>query len=146
MPWYIALFSFKGRLNRQGFWLGLALDFGLFALCASLFDLQKTFEKNGALFAFLCLLLAGWIFLALAVKRLHDRGRSGVASSILMVPALCYWVGIRLEPSFMAWALANFMPLFIATLLLLDWGVFKGQAQANAYGERGLSIKFFAGN
>ncbi|MBD4935850.1 DUF805 domain-containing protein, partial [Xanthomonas citri pv. citri] len=27
MIWYKALFSFQGRLNRQGFWIGFAINF-----------------------------------------------------------------------------------------------------------------------
>ncbi|MGR3807143.1 Uncharacterized membrane protein YhaH, DUF805 family [Pasteurella testudinis DSM 23072] len=141
MSWLQLLFGFKGRLNRKGFWQGSAICFALLLLLANVLPTQQLFQQTPtALLASALLLLVGWCFLAVVVKRLHDRGRSGSAVTIVIFPVLCYVIANYSE-GMMAWALGKFLPLFFAVLLLLDWGVFRGQAEANRYGERGLALR-----
>ncbi|MDG6895087.1 DUF805 domain-containing protein [Volucribacter amazonae] len=140
MNWYQALFLFKGRLNRQGFWQGIAVALVLLFALATLFPMQQLFQQSHTAFIpLLGLILVSWIILAVCAKRLHDRGRSAWALMMLFLPVLCYFSAP--DSGLMAWALGRFMPIFITTLLLLDWGVFKGIDKANQYGEQGLSIR-----
>lgn len=135
------LFAFNGRLNRKGFWQGFGICFVALLLLANLLPIQQWFQQTAtALLASALLLLVAWCLLAVVVKRLHDRGRSGGAALIMIFPILCYFIA-DYSSGMMTWALGSFLPLFFATLLLLDWGVFRGQASANRYGENGLSLK-----
>ncbi|TNG91427.1 DUF805 domain-containing protein [Pasteurellaceae bacterium USgator11] len=142
MSLWSLLFSFKGRLNRKGFWQGFGICFAVLLLLANLLPMQQLFQQTAtALLASALLLLVLYCLVAVVVKRLHDRGRSGTAVFIVVFPLLCYFVAAYSD-GMMAWALGRFMPLFFGTLLLLDWGVFRGQAEANRYGERGLALQF----
>lgn len=141
MNWYQLLFLFKGRLNRKGFWQGIGIAFALLFILASLFPMQQLLsQKHTALFPLLGLGIVFWIFVAVAIKRLHDRGRSGWAVLMAFLPILCYVVAPP-TGSFMNWALARFLPIFITTLLFLDWGIFKGKCEPNKFGEKGQSLK-----
>lgn len=75
------LFSFKGRIGRRDFWIWIGLWFAgmlvLFSLAGkNLLDIQT------AAFCLVCLL---WPTAAVTVKRLHDRGRSGVWAFLMIV-------------------------------------------------------------
>ncbi|KGQ70592.1 hypothetical protein OA57_05485 [Chelonobacter oris] len=142
MSWAQLLFSFNGRLNRKGFWQGFAICFIVLLLLANLLPLQQWFQQTAtALLASALLLLVGFCLLSVIVKRLHDRGRSAMAVSMLILPILCYFAANYSE-GMMAWALGSFLPLFFAVLLLLDWGVFRGEDGVNRYGAYGLALKF----
>ncbi|VEI46980.1 Predicted membrane protein [Actinobacillus equuli] len=81
------------------------------------------------------LVLAVYSLSAVIIKRLHDRNRSGKAVIMAFVPVVCYGVSLSAQGT-MQWLLGMMMPMFIGTMLLLEWGVFKGNPQANQYGER----------
>ncbi|PJG86092.1 DUF805 domain-containing protein [Conservatibacter flavescens] len=141
MIWYKGLFSFKGRLNRQGFWIGIVSVLLWLFFFANVFPIQQNIEQSQIILLLSVLGLAVWVCLAVVIKRLHDRGRSGWGAFMLILPILCY-ISSPQDDSFLAWALSRLLPLFIITLLLLDLGIFKGQTQANVYGEKGVSISF----
>lgn len=136
MIWYQALFSFKGRLNRQGFWIGFGVNFALLFAFANFLPDPTAYPLS-----LLPLLLVGYSFLAVVVKRLHDRSRSGGAAVMMIVPMVCYATAQAVQ-GIMAWLLGVAMPVFIVTMLLIEWGMFKGNPEANLYGEQGLTIKF----
>lgn len=139
MSWFKLLFSFNGRLNRKGFWQGLGICFLSLLLLANVLPIPQWFEQTStALLALALLLLVLFCSAAVIVKRLHDRGRSGLSVLLLIFPVLCYFAA-DYSQGMMAWALGSFLPLFFAILFLLDWGVFCGEASANQYGERGLA-------
>jgi len=93
MDWTWYLFSFEGRINRAKIWLAALIWFATIYSFMTIF----TFVVVGILFAFHIshfassetmhpvLYLAGspllvifvWLFAATAIKRLHDRARSG---------------------------------------------------------------------
>ncbi|MDO4697254.1 MAG: DUF805 domain-containing protein [Pasteurellaceae bacterium] len=137
MPWYHALFSFQGRLNRKGFWIGFGLNFAFLFIFAN-FVLNPTAYSW---ISVLPLLLSAYSLSAVIVKRLHDRNRSGKALLMVLVPIFCY-VGSLGSTGTMAFLLGLFMPLFIGTMLLLEWGVFAGNPEPNQYGKQGVSITF----
>lgn len=140
MPWYQALFSFQGRLNRKGFWIGVGLNFTFLFIFAN-FLLNLTRCSSGSWLCFLPLLLSAYSLSAVIIKRLHDRNRSGKALLMLLVPLICYWGSLGATGT-MAFLLGLFMPMFIGTILLLEWGVFAGNPEPNQYGKQGVSITF----
>ena len=89
-----ALFSFKGRLNRAKYWLMQLLIIWavlLFGLIAEL--LPDSMGDEGWLLFFLVILLpvcvfCVWSSLAVAVKRWHDRGKSGWWILIALIPII----------------------------------------------------------
>lgn len=137
MRWDKLLFSFHGRLNRQGFWIGVGINFAfLFVLVNFLLNLTAY-----SAISLLPLLFSLYSLSAIIVKRLHDRNRSGKALCMALVPALCYVSSFYAANPVMAQLLGRALPIFILTTLVLEWGVFKGTNGSNAYGERGLSLK-----
>ncbi|MCK3655475.1 hypothetical protein A4G19_06825 [Pasteurellaceae bacterium Macca] len=137
MNWLQGLFSFKGRLNRQGFWIGVALNFAFLLVVANFL------QNSTALTALsvMPLLISAYSLSAVVVKRLHDRNRSAKALGMVLVPILCYLTSLASQGT-MAWLLGILMPTFIGTVLFLEWGVFAGNTEPNQYGERGLSFQF----
>jgi uncharacterized membrane protein YhaH (DUF805 family) len=116
------LFSFKGRVNRAKWWL-VSIAVGvvetiLFGIILALFSVgidAKTgmpqFSGIGAILAVVVLVVSLWISLALAVKRWHDRDKSG------------WWIFITL------------VPVVGGIWYLIECGFLKGTSGANTYGE-----------
>lgn len=130
------LFSFKGRLNRQGFWTGIGFNFAFlfivvnFLLNSTAFEPMMLFPLGVSLYS----------ILSIAVKRLHDRNRSGKHALILVVPIVCHWVSKASDEN-TAWLLGLLMPMLICTIVFLEWGFFASFPQANQYGEQGQSCQ-----
>jgi len=82
------LFSFKGRLNRQGFWTGISINFAFLFIVVNFFTYSTAFNP------IMLFPLGGSLYsvLTIAVKRLHDRNRSGKHAFILVVPMICYFI------------------------------------------------------
>lgn len=137
MAWYLALFSFQGRLNRQGFWIGFGMNFAFLFLFVNVVLNPMAYT----MISVLPLLISVYSLSAVIIKRLHDRNRSGKALLMAVLPILCYVTSLG-STGTMAWLLGIFMPFFIGTMLLLEWGVFAGNPEPNQYGEKGLTIKF----
>lgn len=135
MIWYKALFSLKGRLNRQGFWIGVGINFVFLFIIAN-FGLNLT-ASQPLLFA--PLFVSAYSLVAIIIKRLHDRNRSGIAVLMAFLPIVCYVVSLATE-GIMAWLLGTLMPVFISTMLLIEWGFFLGNPEPNHYGEKGQSF------
>lgn len=137
MIWHKALFSFHGRLNRKGFWIGFGINFAFLFIFAN-------FILNPTAFSWISVIpltLSAYSLSAVIVKRLHDRNRSGKALLMVGVPILCYLASLAAQGT-MAWLLGIMMPMFIGTILLMEWGVFAGNPETNQYGEKGLSVRF----
>lgn len=95
------LFSFNGRINRAQYWLGgVGAGVGIVLFVTVLMVLggpvSPGFSKDQQLAHFIgvfamtlipALLVASWIGYALAWKRFHDRGKSGVWVFLPMLPS-----------------------------------------------------------
>lgn len=133
-------FTVEGRLNRKGFWQGVVSCLLILFLVANVFPVESWFLKNTtAIIALFFLVFVGYCFSVIVIKRLHDRNRSGMAMSMIILPVLCYFVS-GYSNGFLSWALGRFLPLFFIMLFILDWGVFKGIDKNNKYGKQGLSM------
>lgn len=131
------LFSFNGRLNRQGFWIGFGINFLFLFIFANFWKIPTASEPLSLLpLLFSCISLA-----AVITKRLHDRNRSAKALFMVLVPVLCYGVSLGIQ-GVMQFLLGVLMPVFIGTMLLIEWGAFKGNPEENQYGKQGLSLKW----
>jgi signal peptidase I len=98
-----ALFSFRGRISRSRYWeysvlANIATGLLLFAISILFFQIARAIRDGGAardhapiLFVIIALLFyafAVWVSLALQIKRLHDRGRTGWVSLLNLIPIL----------------------------------------------------------
>ena len=115
------LFSFEGRANRAKFWLVALLIFvAEIILVAAIFgaeltsgDPEKMAAAVGPLAAIILaifVIAATWISIAVAVKRYHDRNKSG-------------W-----------WVLIVFVPVIGGLWYLIECGFLRGTAGPNRYG------------
>jgi uncharacterized membrane protein YhaH (DUF805 family) len=163
MDWTWYLFRFDGRINRAKLWLAGLVMFGMMAVVAltfaaiqSLFGGPKAFEF-GVEDIFKLLdpdtyrsltwvdlprlvvklfgtVLLVWVYLATAIKRLHDRGKSGWwMVPFFVVPGLFNQFIDRLPDS------PADQPLALTTFALCVWGVIemfflRGSRKTNGFG------------
>jgi uncharacterized membrane protein YhaH (DUF805 family) len=115
------LFSFQGRINRAKFWLiNIAVTIvysaiagvlvGGAAMSADPAEALASMGMIGGIVSLVLFIATVWIGLALAVKRWHDRGKSG-------------W-----------WILIAFVPVIGGLWYLIECGFLKGTTGANTYG------------
>lgn len=82
VPW--VLFGLDGRIGRQAYWLSFLLTIALMSLAFTPYRAGLPQEPD-----LYFLLLAGiglWMEVALVMKRLHDRGLSGLFALLLLIP------------------------------------------------------------
>lgn len=124
------LFSFQGRINRAKFWL---VDLGMIVVATIISailiggaelmsaDAERIVGAigwaNGAIGA-IVLVLVAWILLAIAVKRWHDRNKSG-------------W-----------WMLINLVPGLGNLWYLIECGFLRGTTGPNIYGPDPLFARY----
>jgi uncharacterized membrane protein YhaH (DUF805 family) len=164
MDWVWYLFKFEGRINRARFWLaGLIIVCWMIFLVMLLFvpvgylfgwtqKLQVSLDNVFAVFdpqsyrdvsrsdlgsiivQAMVLPLVMWVFLATAVKRLHDRDKSGWwIVPFFVVPGLYKQFEDRLPDSYFL------LPVALAVFVFMVWGFvemyfLKGAASANRFG------------
>jgi uncharacterized membrane protein YhaH (DUF805 family) len=167
MDWVWFLFSFEGRINRAKYWLaGLVIGcwmmfFAFIYVCLSApfggtpsfhIDLDEVFRLvDPATWRPLtradipALIVHGfgtplflWVFLAVSVKRLHDRDKSGWwMAAFFAVPGLYKQFEDRLPDSYFL------LPVAIAIFVLIVWAFvelycLKGTSWPNRFGRNPL--------
>jgi len=116
------LFSFKGRIGRKQFFLGIGCmllqTLILFLLLSMTFN-PETPVPGPAGFAILAIMmiLNTWQSFALYTKRFHDRNKSG-------------W-----------WVLISLVPLIGAIWIIVECGFLKGSDEENRFGENPILNK-----
>jgi len=94
------LFSFHGRITRSTYWLKFSLPYFIIYLLVSFLDgiMFGSFESgaNAGLLSGIFVLIALWPSLAVAVKRAHDRNRSGWFILLMFIPLVNIWPLIEL--------------------------------------------------
>src|SRR5690348_18515452 len=87
MDLFAVLFSRQGRIGRANYWLGIGVTVPL-ALLQIYID--RTYGESGELAPVLIGLALGllnlWINICVALKRYHDRGKSGWWILICLIP------------------------------------------------------------
>ena len=115
------LFGFQGRANRAKFWLvalGIlvvevilfAAIFGGAAVSGDPEQMASAMGPLASIVLFIFFVVATWISIAVAVKRYHDRNKSG-------------W-----------WVLIVFVPIIGGLWYLIECGFLRGTAGPNNYG------------
>ena len=142
--------SFEGRINRKPFWIASVILFVIaivisFAVVMPISTASATMGALAGLILSLAFLYPGF---ALGVKRLHDRGKSGLLMAVFIAPGLisqlCDLLGITGSyqtiaghsihmPNTLGWVL-NLVTLGVAIWALVTLGFLKGTSGANGYG------------
>jgi uncharacterized membrane protein YhaH (DUF805 family) len=87
-------FSPKGRASRSDLWLRTYLPIAGMSVIASMFDGPAGHYWD--IFWIMILLAVSWAFLAVQIKRCHDRNRSGWFLLLGLVPLLNLWPSIEI--------------------------------------------------
>jgi uncharacterized membrane protein YhaH (DUF805 family) len=108
IDWGHLLFAFDGRINRAKFWLVFAVTWvSMIVLVAIVVAMNSTFGYVIAGVGYIGLI---WVGLAAAIKRWHDRDKSG-------------W-----------WILIGLVPLIGGIWALVETGFLEGTQGPNQYG------------
>ncbi|KAA1194693.1 DUF805 domain-containing protein [Photorhabdus heterorhabditis] len=131
-------FSFKGRIGRREFWIGIGI---CLALMLVIFTIQgmSDLPMHYAVFA---VVLVMYPAVAIMAKRLHDRNKRGGWSLLLLLAWLLIavdWGGM--EP-FWQWGIGRFIPTLIIVMMVLDCGVFRGTDGPNQFGKVAEKVDF----
>ena len=134
------LFSIKGRIGRRDFWIWIAIwavtMVTLFSLAGGgLVDLQT------AAFMLVCLL---WPTAAVTIKRLHDRGKSGLWALLMVLAWMLLAGNWSMLPGVWQWGVGRFIPTLIIVMMLIDLGAFVGTQGENKYDKETLPVKYRA--
>ena len=132
------LFSFKGRIGRRDFWVWIGLWLVAMALLLSLVA-NGILDAQTAAFMLVCLL---WPTSAVIVKRLHDRGKSGLWALFMILAWMLLAGNWAVLGGIWQWVVGRFVPTVIMVMLLLDLGAFIGTPGENKYGKDTLDVKY----
>ncbi|HEY2452078.1 MAG TPA: DUF805 domain-containing protein [Scandinavium sp.] len=132
------LFSIKGRIGRRDFWIWMGI--WLLAMIV-LFTLAGSdwLSLQTAAFALVCLL---WPTAAVTVKRLHDRGKSGIWALLMILAWMLLAGNWAILPGVWQWGVGRFIPTLIIVMMLIDLGAFVGTQGENKYGKETLDVKY----
>ncbi|PHM38609.1 DUF805 domain-containing protein [Xenorhabdus innexi] len=133
-------FSFKGRIGRREFWLGIGICFALLFILLTLHGMN-VLPMN---FVAVCTALILYPTAAIFSKRLHDRNKRGGWALLLILA----WVLLSLDWNMMApiwqWGIGRFIPTLIFVMIILDCGVFRGTEGANRFGESAETVEYIS--
>lgn len=132
------LFSFKGRIGRRDFWIWIALWMFAMVVLFVLADRGLLRTQNAA-FLLVCLL---WPTAAVVVKRLHDRGKSGLWALTIILAWMLFAGNWAMLPGPIMWTVSLLIPAAILMLLMLELGALSGNAGENKYGTECVKVKF----
>jgi uncharacterized membrane protein YhaH (DUF805 family) len=148
MNWYLKAFGqyvdFGGRARRREYWKFVAFNF-LFSLVAMGLDYWLGFRVKGSPYGVLYLLYSLSVLLpslGVAVRRLHDVGKSGWWLLLSVIPLLLLTLIVSISKRGIydngenSWVilLLLLIPISVAVWLLVQF-VTDSEAQSNRYGE-----------
>ncbi|NDO80069.1 hypothetical protein CJP72_04570 [Citrobacter sp. NCU1] len=134
------LFSFKGRIGRRDFWIWVGLWFVGMLILFTLAS-KEWLEIKTAAFALVCML---WPTAAVMVKRLHDRGRSGLWALLMILAWMLLAGNWVMLPGMWQWVVGRFVPTVILVMMLIDLGAFVGTQGENKFGKDTQDVKYKA--
>jgi uncharacterized membrane protein YhaH (DUF805 family) len=138
MDWGQLFFNFTGRINRAKYWLAVLV----FAVIYIVLALVGTLTDGSAIYQAINGMLNIVIFissLAVGVKRLHDRDKSGWYLVLLyIVPGVLVTVGIAIgtlmEDSILIAGTLGLAAFAIGVWAFVELGCLRGTIGANRYG------------
>ena len=79
---------------------------------------------------------------AVTVKRLHDRGRSGLWALLIILAWMLLAGNWAILPGMWQWVVGRFAPTLILIMTLIDLGAFVGTQGENKYGKDTQDVAF----
>ncbi|WP_413702639.1 DUF805 domain-containing protein [Raoultella ornithinolytica] len=134
------MFSIKGRIGRRDFWIWMTI----WVLAMSvLFTLAGTNLLNvqTAVFILVCLL---WPTAAVTIKRLHDRGKSGIWALLMILAWMLLAGNWSVLPGVWQWVVGRFVPTLIIVMMFIDLGAFVGTQGENKFGKDTQDVRWKA--
>lgn len=132
MDWKL-FYSFEGRINRAGYWLLTALAL-IAVLPAAYFYFSPPATELHTAVAVASLVAALYLQLVSAVKRLHDRNRSGFLVLVFGLGAtMLERIGDRM-PHDVAAIIFYLASLAVSVWFIVEVGFRRGTSGPNAYG------------
>ena len=134
------MFSIKGRIGRRDFWIWMAI--WVLAMSA-LFTLAGTHLLNvqTAAFILVCLL---WPTAAVTIKRLHDRGKSGLWALLMILAWMLLAGNWSVLSGVWQWVVGRFVPTLIIVMMFIDLGAFVGTQGENKFGKDTQDVRWKA--
>jgi uncharacterized membrane protein YhaH (DUF805 family) len=139
MDWQNLLFSFTGRINRAKYWLVVVLLLVYWMVVGTVIVLafgMSALTGMGApmIIALIAFLLPLWVGLAIGIKRLHDRNKSGWWLILFwIVPSMLSGGGTVMGGETAA-LLPNLAAMALSLWGLVEIGFLRGTSGPNNYG------------
>ena len=138
--------NFSGRINRMLYWQGiLILILASFVLMVGIVLTIPALGMIGVVFMFLIGLFGWAASVALVVKRLHDRGKSGHYAWLFYGASILVQIIDWMYPTSASMTVfAIVASLAVAAIILwffIELGFFRGTRGPNAYGPDPLGAK-----
>jgi uncharacterized membrane protein YhaH (DUF805 family) len=146
MDWRSLLFSFRGRINRAKYWLALLV----FLVADIVLELVGWASRNGVTFQVLSFVVNLAVFIAtiaVCIKRLHDRDRSGwwlmlfyVGPFVfVLIGGFIFWAAADSVGTSAEWSYLGLRLCILGGFALLIWGFVeigcrRGTAGYNRFG------------
>ena len=138
MDWGQLFFKFNGRINRAKFWLAVLIYTAInvvMAILGYVSDDSAVFQAVNGMLGIVIFISS----LAVGVKRLHDRNKSGwylvlfyIIPSILIVAGIA--VGTIMEDSIMIASILGLVAAAIGIWAFIELGCLRGTIGSNPYG------------
>jgi len=138
MDWGHLFFNFNGRINRAKYWLAMLVYCGIYIVLA----IFGYLTDNSAIYQAINGMLNIVIFissLAVGVKRLHDRNKSGwylvlfyIVPGILLTAGIA--IGTFMEDSIVLAGILGLLAFAIGVWAFVELGCLRGTIGANRYG------------
>ncbi len=128
-------FSFKGRLRRRDYWLcNLALGVAIAVIVLPLIIALKIQPEDPRFQAATLVFL--WPSIAILVKRIHDRDKTGWMAANYWVPSLASMgLSFLSDPEFAMWKVfVDIGTGMVGLWYLVEFGFMDGTQGKNAYG------------
>ena len=137
MDWAHLFFTFNGRINRSKYWLAwsvCAVIYLIFYIAAYLTENMALEALSGMITIVICVSL-----LAVGVKRLHDRNKSGwylvlfyIVPCMLLTAGMV--IGTIMEDSIVIASVLGLLAFAIGVWAFVEMGCLRGTVGANPYG------------
>ena len=138
MDWGHLFFKFNGRINRAKYWLAVliyAVIYVVLAIFGYVTDQNAIFQAINGMLAIVIFISS----LAVGVKRLHDRNKSGwylvlfyIVPGILVTAGIV--VGTVMEDSIVIASVLGLVAFAIGVWAFVEMGCLRGTIGANQYG------------
>jgi uncharacterized membrane protein YhaH (DUF805 family) len=138
MDWGTLFFRFSGRINRAKFWLAVLIFTIINVVLAAIgygLDQSMAFQALNGMIGIVIFISS----LAVGVKRLHDRDKSGwylilfyVVPTVLVTIAMV--MGVTMEDSLIAAGIIGLIAAGIGIWAFVEIGCLRGTVGPNAYG------------